>query len=386
MRDFSRLDAYLDRRDLDGYLVDADGADPTQRYLSEFDAPDPFRTLYRPAGRSLLVRGLEYARAEAESGADAVRRPTDYGARPEVDGEALHDVIASFLAEFEVDAVAVPERFPVATADALRARGVTVEPDDEDVVGALRARKADDEIEEIRAAQRANEAAMGAAETLLAAADVEDDRLVHEGEPLTAERVKVAIERELLDQGYALDETIVAGGEQGADPHERGHGPLPAGEPIVIDVFPRSKATRYHADMTRTVVRGEASAAVRERFEVTRRALEAGLDTVEPGVDAEAVHDAVCDVYEAAGYPTLRSDPSAETGFIHSTGHGVGLAVHEAPRIGPDSEVLEPGNVVTIEPGLYHPDHGGMRLEDLVVVTDDGHENLTDHPYTLQLD
>ena len=385
MPDFGPLDDHLEDDGLDGYLVDADGEDADQRYLSGYDAPDPFRTLYRPAGISLLVSGLEYGRAKAESAADAVRRPVDYGVGPYADPEAFNDALADFLDEFDVGSVGVPSRFPVGTADALRDRGVTVEADTDDVIGEIRAVKDPWEVDEIRAAQRANEAALDAAVAVIAEARIDGDGLVHDGEPLTAERVKVVIERALLDRGYALDETIVAGAEQGADPHERGSGPLPAHEPIVIDVFPRSKATRYHADMTRTVVRGTADDAVRERFELTRTALEAALEAVEPGATGESVHDAACDVYEDAGHPTLRSDAAAETGFIHSTGHGIGLEVHEVPRLGPGGPELEPGNVVTVEPGLYDPEHGGMRLEDLVVVTEDGHENLTDYPYELEV-
>lgn len=386
MPDFSRLDAYLDREALDAYLVDADATDSNQRYLSGFDGPDPFRTLYRPAGVSILIKSLEYGRAKVDSDADDVRRPVDYGAQPYADAEAEFDALAAFLTEFDVESVGVSLRFPVGTADALRTRDVVVQADYDDVLAATRAVKTDSEIEEIRAAQHANEAALGAAEAAIADADVDGDRLVTEdGNPLTAEAVKVVIEKTLLERGYALDEMVVAGGEQGAAPHNRGSGPLPAHEPIVIDVFPRSKATRYHADMTRTVVRGAASEAVRERFEATKRALDAALAAIEPGVTGETVHDTVCDVFETAGYPTLRSDETTETGFIHSTGHGVGLDAHELPRVGPGGEELEPGHVVAIEPGLYDPRHGGMRLEDLVVVTDDGYENLTDHPYDLAL-
>jgi len=383
MPDFGRLDAFLDREGLDGYLLDADGDDADQRYLSGYDAPDPFRTLYRPAGISLLVRGLEYGRARKDSAATDVRRPVDYDEGGSDDAGDF-DALAAFLAEFDVDAVAVPDRFPVGVADALRERGVTVAVDDEGVVTAIRAVKTDRELDAIRAAQRATEAALSEGTRVLADATFDDDRLVHDGEVLTAERLRAVIEIALLERGYVADETIVAGGAQGADPHDRGSGPLPANEPIVIDVFPRSKATHYHADLTRTVVRGEASDAVRERFELTDRAREAGVAAVEPGVTGEAVHDAVCDVYEDAGYPTLRSDPATQVGFIHSTGHGVGLDVHEQPRVGAGGGELEPGHVVTIEPGLYDPAVGGMRLEDLVVVTEDGHENLTTSPIELE--
>jgi Xaa-Pro aminopeptidase len=385
MPSYGRLDDYLAAEGLDGYLIDADGANADQRYLSGYDAPDPYRTLYRPEGISLLVKSLEYGRAKTDSDGDAVRRPPDYGVEAYADRDADHDALAAFLEEFDADTVAVPDRFPAGTADALRERGVTVEPDAEGVVAEIRAVKSEAEIDEIQAAQRANESAMEAAQTLIADATIDDDQLVHDGEVLTSKRVKAVIERELLDHGYALDETIVAGGAQGADPHNRGSGPLPAHTPIVIDVFPRSRATRYHADMTRTFVRGTASEEVRERFELTREALEAALAAIEPGVTGEAVHNAVCDVYENAGHPTLRSDQSTETGFFHSTGHGVGLEIHEGPRVGPGGAELEPGHVVTIEPGLYNPEPGGMRLEDLVVVRKDGYENLTEYPYTLEL-
>jgi Xaa-Pro aminopeptidase len=137
--------------------------------------------------------------------------------------------------------------------------------------------------------------------------------------------------------------------------------------------------------MTRTFVRGTPDAAAHAFYETTEEALAAALDTIEAGVTGEAVHHAVCDVYEDAGYATLRSDEAAETGFIHSTGHGVGLEVHEEPRLSETGEELEAGNVVTVEPGLYDPDVGGVRVEDLVVVTEDGYENLTEYPHRFEL-
>ena len=379
--DTDTLDAYLEEEGYDGYLVDADSENAEQRYLSGYDAPDPFLTLYTPESLWVLVSGLEYARAKSASNADVVRRFADYDfqALREEYGEedARRRMVAAFLAEAGADAVATPKRFPLETADGLRAQDVTVTPDPEDTITTIRARKTDAEIDHIRATQVANEAALAAAETLLAEADAETDRLHHDGEVLTAERVKEAIEIALLGEGCALEETIVAGGAQGADPHERGHGPLPADEPIVIDVFPRDTETKYHADMTRTFVVGTASEAVWRRHELTLEAMEAAMEAVEPGTTGAAVHDAVCDVYERAGYETLRSNPEADTGFIHSTGHGVGLDVHELPSVAPGGEELEPGHVITIEPGLYDPEVGGMRVEDLVVVTEDGCENLT---------
>jgi Xaa-Pro aminopeptidase len=379
--DTDTLDAYLEEEGYDGYLVDADSENADQRYLSGYDAPDPFLTLYTPESLWMLVSGLEYARARSDSNADTVRRFADYDfqALREEYGEddARRRMVAAFLAEAGVDAVATPKRFPLKTADGLRAQDVTVTPDPEDTITTIRATKTDAEIDHVRATQVANETALAAAEELLAAADAENGRLHHDGEVLTAERVKEEIEITLLREGCALEETIVAGGVQGADPHERGSGPLPADEPIVIDVFPRDTETKYHADMTRTFVVGAASEEVRRRHERTVEAMEAAIEAVEPGTTGAAVHDSVCGVYERAGYETLRSNPGADTGFIHSTGHGVGLDVHEQPSVAPGGEELEPGHVITIEPGLYDPEVGGMRVEDLVVVTEDGCENLT---------
>jgi Xaa-Pro aminopeptidase len=370
--------------DADGYLLDADGEDPNQRYLTAFDAPDPFHSVWTPDGVHLLVSELEYSRAGTESLAASVSRLSDYDYRDRVAKsgrrEARASVVTDWLADRGVRAVKTPDRFPLGTADRLRDRGVAVEPDTEDAVESARAVKTEAEIDNVRDAQEANEAAFAAAGTLVREADVVDGVLHEGGDPLTSERVRAAIERTLLDHGCGLDETIVACGADAADPHDRGSGPLEAGEPIVVDIFPRSKTTGYHADTTRTWVRGEPGEALSEWHRLTDAAREAALEEVKPGATGATVHDAACDVYEDAGLPTLRADPATETGFVHSTGHGVGLAVHELPRIGPDGDELEPGNVITIEPGLYGPDVGGVRIEDIVVVREDGFENLTTLP------
>ncbi|TKX71608.1 Xaa-Pro peptidase family protein [Halorubrum sp. SP9] len=386
----TRLDDRLADIDADGYLLDASQEDANQLYLSGFTGHDPFLTLYADGEVHVLVSGLEYGRAKSEATADTVERHADYdyeyGSR-----EEKNDMYAAFVRDKGVDAVSMPPRGPVGTADALRERGVEVTVDTDDRLQAVRAVKTDDEIDAIREAQRANEAAMGAAEALIAGADVagedvpanggvEPGTLLRDGEPLTSERVTEEIEVTLLRHGCALDETIVAGGAQAADPHDRGSGPLRANEAVIVDIFPRSKATKYNADMTRTFCVGEPGEALREWYDLTERALDAALDAVEPGATGEEVHAAACEVYEEAGEPTFRTDPETETGFIHSTGHGIGLDVHESPRLANGGEELEPGHVITVEPGLYDPEVGGVRIEDLVVVTEDGYENLTDYP------
>ena len=382
--DLTALDDFLSETDADGYLIDADSTDSDQYYLSGFDAPDPFLTLYDGETHLLFPRSLEFGRAKRESRAESVERYVDFDHAELVEEhgpeEAVSHVLARFLDSYDVDTVAVPPRFPLRTADRLRAHDIEVTADTDGAITEIRATKTDVEIDHIHDAQRANEAAMAAAEELLRDATVAaDGTLEHDGETLTSERLKEEIEVTLLRHGCSLDETIVACGSDAADPHDRGSGPLAGGEPIIVDIFPQSKATKYHADMTRTFCVGEPSDTVREWYDVTAEAKAAAFEALEPGATGADVHDAVCDVYEDAGLPTLRSDDRAETGFIHSTGHGVGLDVHELPRLSPNGGELEPGHVVTIEPGLYDPEVGGIRIEDLAVVTEDGYENLTDY-------
>ncbi|ERG95564.1 Xaa-Pro peptidase family protein [Haloquadratum walsbyi] len=384
--DFSALDAYLDEIDADGYLVNADGSSSTQRYLSGFDAPDPFITVYTPDTTALLVSALEYGRAQTESRADDVSRLADYDYRSiasEYDATtAKARVTAEWLQEHDVKSVVTPERFPIGPADNLREHDLSVSAESDDVVTTIRAQKTKTEIEHIRDAQTANEAAMETAATLIDSATVDDEILYYDNEILSSERIKQAIETTLLRHECALDETIVACGSDAADPHNRGHGPLHVDEPIVVDIFPRSKETHYHADMTRTFLKGTPDETLSNWFELTQDALTTAIDAIEPGVTGKSIHNTVCDIYEDAGISTLRSDPTAETGFIHSTGHGVGLDVHELPRVSPDGGELKPGHVITVEPGIYDPAVGGLRIEDLVVVTESGAENLTTYPIT----
>ncbi|MXV62354.1 M24 family metallopeptidase [Natronorubrum sp. JWXQ-INN-674] len=386
--DLSSLREHLDTDGHDGYLIDDDASDSDQRYVSGFTAPDPYQTLVTREGIHLLVSGLEYGRASKEASADSVTRRSTYDYQQLVaehgSYEAKSRMLAAFLDDHDVDSLAVPRNFPTGTADGLRDQGVSVTVESEGIIEEIRATKTDWEIDQIRASQRANEAALATAEELIATAEIEDGVLVRDGEPLTSERVKEEIEVTLLRHGCSLDDTIVACGADGADPHDRGSGPLAADELIVIDIFPRDKETGYFADMTRTFARGDPGEEARRRYDVTREAYEAALEAVEAGVTGADVHDVACDIIEEAGYETLRSDPSAGTGFIHSTGHGVGLDIHEQPSVSPAGGELEAGHVISIEPGIYDPDVGGVRIEDLVVVTEDGYENLTDYRVGLE--
>lgn len=384
---YPSLTTYLDEAGTDGYLIHADGDDSNQYYLSGFRDSGSFVTLYADGDVRLLVPDLTYARARENGNADGVRRFSafDYGDLVAEHGRAKAGPLATaaFLSVSGIDSVSVPASFPTGTTDVLRDHGITVITDYDDTVERLRAVKTDEEITYIEETQRATESAMAVVAEMLERATVEGDVLHLEGAVLTSERVRGAIESSLNDEGCEPTMCIVASGAEGALGHAVGTGPIEPGEPIIVDIAPRNEASGYVADMTRTFVKGEPGEKIREWYDVTREAYDVALDVIEPGVTGEAVNDAVCDVFEREGYQTLRTDESIEDGFIHPTGHGVGLDVHEQPKLSWGGGELRPGHVVAVEPGMYQQGVGGVRLEDLVVVTETGYDDLTDHPRKL---
>jgi Xaa-Pro aminopeptidase len=240
----------------------------------------------------------------------------------------------------------------------------------------------------MRRAQRAAEAGMDAARDLLRrAAQNGGDLLEVDGQPLTVERVKIAMSEAFVRNGATADEFIVAPGAQGAVGHDMGSGPIRAGVPIVIDIWPRDNESFVFCDMTRTFVVGDVPDEVAEWHRLTKQALDRAIADIRAGADGRAIFDGTCEIFEAAGEPTQRTkEPGTalSDGFFHGLGHGVGLEVHEAPGMGlAAKDELRAGDVVTVEPGLYRQGYGGVRLEDLVLVTENGAENLTQYPYDL---
>ncbi len=377
-------------------VIGAPQHDASAYHLSGFLAPDPVICL-RAAGKCYLaVSALEYGRAEKEAPVDELisfdelelmklARELKSGAR------AFAAATANLLNRLgaEGSPITVPPHFGVAYADELRARGFEIEADGR-LFADLRRAKSQSEISNIEEAQRAVEEACAHAVGVLQEAGVANDGTLRwRGGTLTSEGLRAEIEVELLRRGCAADEgTITAGGPQAADPHERGSGPLRAGEAIILDVFPRSQGSRYYADMTRTFVKGEPGEELGNMYDAVLEAQETALSMIRAGVNGRDIHEKVSDILHEKGYKTGKHDqkpgePLTE-GFFHGTGHGVGLEVHEAPRVSTVDEELRAGDVVTVEPGLYEPGVGGVRIEDLVVVTEDGCRNLTRFPKELR--
>jgi Xaa-Pro aminopeptidase len=282
------------------------------------------------------------------------------------------------------EAIADPE-MAVVVADRLRADGIVLHPDHQ-AISARRRRKSAAELAGIRRAQVAAQAGMRAAAELLRESEPRDDRLVRAGEVVTAEAVRDALRDACRRHGApAPPDVIVASVWQGVG-HDPGSGPLPANLPIVIDLWPQDEASGCWADMTRTFVVGEVDSAVRANEALVREVLERTRAAVRPGIKGRDLHALACDMFEAAGHRTQRTGPGADAneGFQFSLGHGVGLAIHEAPALGQTGRAeLVAGDVVALEPGLYQPDIGEVRFEDLLLVTDDGSETLTDYPFDL---
>ncbi len=354
-------------------------------------AGDPFLYLSDDGKSSLFLSDLEVDRAKQQSQVDEVVRTAELKEAFENSGATLSEdatqrtaqLIGVVAKERGLSGFEVPASFPVSLADALRGNGLGVTW----VSGPFvpeRVVKTPDEIASIRRAIEHTEAAITAAIEQLRAADVRDGVLHENGAPLTAEAVRFTINRELLDRGCVGYDSIVAGGEHAVDPHDRGSGPLDTDRPIILDVFPRDLASRFHGDMTRTVVKGQASDEVQRMFDAVKAAKDGAEAALCDGVDGWDVHAGVVKTFEDAGFVTEKRD-GRMVGFFHGTGHGLGLDVHEAPRLGKAHDIMRAGHVVTVEPGLYYPGVGGMRLEDDVVITKDGCENLCTLGYELEI-
>jgi Xaa-Pro aminopeptidase len=305
--------------------------------------------------------------------------------RRRVKRPGLAAVISLLMRERKLRKIFVPANFPYGLARELRNYKVKVRVKKGGVFP-QREFKTSDEVKKISAALMMAEVGLAEGIQALKTAKIGRDlKLTYHGAPLTSEKLRAIIDIAIIQAGGQASHTIVAGGRQACDPHEKGHGPLRAHEPIILDVFPRSQKTGYFGDITRTVVRGRATEAVRRLYDTVARGQEIGFSKIHSDTRASDIHRDIQKLFEAEGYKTGRKNGRMQ-GFFHGTGHGVGMEIHEAPRISLTSnDVLKAGHVVTVEPGLYYPQIGGVRLEDVAVVTTNGARNLTKFEKVLEI-
>lgn len=366
-------------------IVAASDIDANMLYATRFWAPDPFIFLQRNGKRTLVLSDLEIGRGRREAHADEFVSFNNL--EREVQGKSKQSppyakVLAHFLRQRGVKSATVPATFPLAFAQELRRQKIRIEAANGEFWPA-REVKSDAEIKKIERALRMTEAGLKRGMEVLKRSTIgRDKKLRWSGRLLTSEILRAEIDTAILRDGGVPIGTIVAGGDQACDPHERGSGPLRANSLIILDVFPRDAKSGYYGDITRTVLRGRANEAQRKLWQTVKDGQVLALKKIKAGIDGMTIHKSIQDLFDRRGFPTeLRK--GRNVGFFHGTGHGLGLEVHDYPRL--QKVVLRERQVLTVEPGLYYPGLGGVRHEDVVVVTKTGCRILSRFPKRLEI-
>lgn len=361
--------------------------DANQLYFTGISVPDPFLAFGIGRKKYGVFNALEFSRAKKESALDVVLSLEECRERAQKRfphakiGTA--EIVATLAREFGLKRFAVPDNFPAKLAFDLFDLGLAIGFADGSFFPERDCKKPA-ELAAIREGNRCSALGFTAVERILKSSTIKGGFIQFEGKKLTSERLKFAIETACLEAGAVSLETIVAAGDQACDPHCRGSGPVRANDLLIVDIFPRVTATGYHGDMTRTYLKGRASDAQRKLVATVHAGQKLGLRTIRAGLNGRKVHEAIVALFEKEGFETTR-DEHGSRGFFHGTGHGLGLDVHEYPRVSAVDNILKKGHVVTVEPGLYYPGLGGCRIEDVVHVTATGNELLSRHPYRWEL-
>lgn len=355
-------------------------------YLCGFRAPDAFAYLEAAGKKHILLNDLEIDRGRAQARVDFVESYSDFSKLAEkTPGKTPSQarVVAAWLLSKEVREVRVPSDFPLGAARELKKAGIDVKP----ARGAFvpeREIKSRPEVHALENAIRIAEAGLGRGiEVLRASKILKDGALSFQGTHLTSELLRIEMETAVVRAGgEACGDTIVASGDQACDPHNRGSGQLFANQLVILDIFPRDIRTCFHGDITRTVVRGRASDEQRRLWQTCLDGQKLALDAIRPGAEGRIIHNLVKKFFADQGYPTEIRNGRWQ-GFFHGTGHGLGLEIHESPRF--SDAVFEPGQILTVEPGIYMPGLGGVRHEDVVLITKTGCKLLTKFPKPFEI-
>jgi Xaa-Pro aminopeptidase len=376
------------RRIVARLIYSASDNDANMLWATRFFAPDPFIFIEISGERYVVMNDLELDRAKSQAHVSKVLSYSDYQKRCQPQGTefpTVAQVLVEVFAELKVAKAEVPSSFPLGLADQLRSMNIRIEPKP-DPFWPDREFKTKQEIRFISASLRAAELGMEAGIDAVRRTEIRKDGYLYlDGTRFTSEILKQIINGAIMFQGYVPSHTIAASGNQCVDPHNQGSGPIRANSPIIMDIFPRSQKTGYFGDITRTVVRGRASDRLKHAYHCVAKGQEIGFRRIRDGANAYDIHFEILNFFNSEGFPTGPINGRMQ-GFFHGTGHGLGLDIHEAPSFGLRSRnTLRNGNIVTVEPGLYYERMGGVRLEDVVVVTRTGCRNLVNIPKVLEL-
>lgn len=356
-------------------------------YATGFFAPDPFIFFGRRGKKYVVMSDLEIDRAKKQAEVDYVLSLSLYQGQLRKIGKSSPttvDVLEMIFREKGIRSVTVPANFPTLFADDLRSRDFVLEVK-KDPFFSERERKRADEVRKIRDSLRVAELGLDAGIKALKRTKIGRDRYLYlNGSRLTSEAIKAIVNTAIMAQGWLPSHTIVSSGDQCCDPHHEGSGPLKADTSIIFDIFPRSQKSGYFGDLSRTVVRGRVPDRLKEAYVTVQAGQEVAFRLIRDGVEGGTIHQKILALFEQRGFPTGRIRGRMQ-GFFHGTGHGLGLDIHEPPRIALSQATLRAGNVVTVEPGLYYLGMGGVRLEDVVLVTPNGNRNLTRYPKILEI-
>jgi Xaa-Pro aminopeptidase len=369
-------------------IYSASESDANMLWATRFFAPDAFIFIQKRGKRYLVMSDLEIDRAKSQASVDTVLAYSAFVKRLQKEGNAFPtaaQVLSAVFRDLKVKSVEVPSTFPVGLADQLRGMKIRVEAKP-DPFWPDRELKTKEEVRFINDALRAAENGMEAGIDAVRRSRIRRDGYLYlDGTRLTSEILKRIINTTIMARGYVPSHTIVASGNQCVDPHNQGSGPIRANTSIIMDIFPRSQATGYFGDITRTVVRGRASERLRHAYRCVEEGQEIGFRRIRDGANAFDIHKEILDYFANEGFPTGTTGGRMQ-GFFHGTGHGLGLDIHEAPGINMrNKNPLRAGHVVTVEPGLYYEGLGGVRLEDVVFVRKNGCRNLVHIPKILEV-
>jgi Xaa-Pro aminopeptidase len=377
----------MQRNDQATLLVAASEGDANMLYAAGFFVPDPFIFFQHKLTKYIVMSDLEIDRAKKQARADRILSLSLYQKKLRRSGKAspgLVDLLDLLFRERGIRSLIVPANFSALLADQLRAKGFSLQIK-RDPFFAQRETKNSQEVKHISESLRVARLGLEAGIRALKRTKIKRDGYLYlNGRRLTSETLKTFVNTTIMAQGWLPSHTIIASGNQCVDPHHEGSGPIKAHSSIIFDIFPRSQKTGYFGDLSRTVVRGRASDKLKRMYAAVQAGQQIAYGLIRDGANGKEIHQKILALFDARGFKTAKRNGRMQ-GFFHGTGHGLGLDIHEPPRIATVEARLRTGHVVTVEPGLYYLGVGGVRLEDVVLVTPRGNRNLTDCPQFLEI-